>query len=128
MPAVTSERPTGPQHDLAHTPSVLLLWGAPTAVAILASTLVNNHAISVTLAGALWTASTLWIGVGCVINGKHCGRVHCRIDGVMFPLLGLVGLFNVIGLVSFSWNAYWAVFGVILVGGFLPEFFWRKYA
>jgi hypothetical protein len=70
----------------------------------------------------------VWIGVGCVINARHCGRVHCRIDGILFPLLSVVGLLNVIGIVSLSWNVYWLVFLLILGASFIPELVWKRYA
>ncbi len=122
--------PDGPARsrpDLAHTPSVLWLWCAPAVIAIGASFLVNNHAVSLSVAGALWTIATAWIGIGCVINARHCGRVHCAIDGVLFPLLSLCGLLNIVGVLAFSWNLYWAIFFVILGVSFAPELFGRKY-
>ena len=54
--------------------------------------------------------------------------MHCRIDGILFPILSLVGLLNVVGIVSLNWNAYWAVFLVILAASFVPEVFWKKYS
>jgi hypothetical protein len=118
----------GASNDLARTPSILWLWGAPVAVAIAGSVLNSLHIVSLTGAGILWTVATAWIGVGCVINARHCGRVHCRIDGVLFPLLSVGGLLNVLGIVSFSWNAYWIVFLVMLGASFIPELFWKRYA
>jgi hypothetical protein len=98
------------------------------AIVITGSVLNGIHILSLTGAGILWTVATAWIGIGCVINARHCGRVHCRIDGVLFPLLSLVGLLNVLGIVSLNWNVYWAIFLVILGASFVPEVFWKKYA
>ena len=34
---------------------------------------------------------------------------------------------NVLGIVTFSWNAYWAAFFVILLVSFFSEIVWKKY-
>jgi len=128
MPDVVADRQIGAQGDLARTPSIIWLWGAPLAMVITASVLSGIHILSLTDAGILWTLATAWIGIGCVINARHCGRVHCRIDGVLFPILSLVGLLNIVGIVSLDWNLYWAIFLVILAASFVPEVFWKKYA
>jgi hypothetical protein len=128
MPDAAADRQIGEREDLARTPSIIWLWGAPLAMVITASVLNGIHVLSLTGAGILWTLGTAWIGIGCVINARHCGRVHCRIDGVLFPILSLVGLLNVVGIVGLNWNAYWAIFLVILVASFVPEVFWKKYA
>jgi hypothetical protein len=128
MPRLLADRQIGAQEDLAGTPSIIWLWGAPLVMVITASVLNGIHILSLTDAGLLWTLATAWIGIGCVINARHCGRVHCRVDGVLFPLLSLIGLLNVLGIVSLNWNAYWAIFLVILATSFVPEVFWKKYA
>ncbi len=128
MPDVVGDRRIGAREDLSRTPSIVWLLGVPVAIVITGSVLNGTHTLSLTGAGILWTVATAWIGVGCVINARHCGRVHCRIDGILFPLLSLVGLLNVLGLVSLNWNVYWAIFLVILGASFLLEVFWKKYA
>ena len=128
MADMVSDRPDGSEEDLARSPSIIWLWGVPIAIIITGSVLNGVHVLSLTSAGIMWTIATLWIGIGCVINAWHCGRVHCLIDGVLFPLLSLVGLLNVLGIVSLNWNAYWAIFLVILGLSFVPELVWKKYA
>jgi hypothetical protein len=115
------------RQDLGQTPSVVWLWCAPAVIAIGASFLVNNHTVALTAAGVLWTIATAWIGIGCIINARRCGRVHCAIDAVLFPLLSLSGLLNIVGVLAFSWNLYWAIFFVILGASFVPELFGTKY-
>jgi len=127
MPDMLAARQIGAQGDLARTPSIMWLWGAPLAMVITASVLNGIGILSLTGAGVLWTLATVWIGIGCVINARHCGRVHCRIDGVLFPVLSLVGVLNVVGIVNFNWNVYWAAFLAILGASFVPEFFWKRY-
>jgi hypothetical protein len=53
---------------------------------------------------------------------------HCRIDGILFPLLSIVGALNVLSVISFDWNLFWLAFLVILVGSFVPEWTWKKYS
>ena len=128
MPDLAADRQIGVQDDLARTPSIVWLWCVPVVMVITASVLNGSHILSLAGAGVLWTLATAWIGIGCVINARHCGRVHCRIDGVLFPILSLVGLLNVVGILSLNWNVYWAIFLAILAASFVPEVFWKKYA
>jgi hypothetical protein len=121
------ERLHGTTSDLLRTHSWLWLWCVPACAAIGASLLQARDVLSVPATGALWAAATLWIGLGCAVNARRCGRVHCLIDGVLFPLLAVSGLLNVLGIVTFSWNAYWAAFFVILLVSFIPEIVWKKY-
>lgn len=127
MTHVVADRQIGARRDLAHTPSIIWLWGAPLAMVLTASVLNGIKILSLTEAGILWTIATAWIGIGCAINGRHCGRVHCRIDGVLFPLVSVIGLLNVIGIVGLNWNLYWAIVLAILAASFVPELLWRKY-
>ncbi|HVA22116.1 MAG TPA: hypothetical protein VNN74_08485 [Candidatus Micrarchaeia archaeon] len=122
-----SDQPARARQDLARTPFVVWLWGAPALIAIGASVLVNTNTVSLPVAGALWTVATAWIGLGCAINARHCGRVHCAIDGVLLSLLSVGGLLNLLGIVSFDWNGYWAAFWAIVVASFLVEVCWRRY-
>jgi hypothetical protein len=96
-------------------------------VAIGASILEGDHTVSLTAAGVLWTAATLWIGLGCAWNARVCGRVHCFVDGVLLPVLAIVGALNVASVIAISWNLYWAAFIVIIVASFVPEVLGRRY-
>lgn len=124
---VSSGRRHRTTSDLLRTPSWLWLWCVPACGAIGASLLRARDVLSLPAAGTLWAAATLWIGLGCALNARRCGRVHCLIDGVLFPALAVGGLLNVLGVVTFSWNAYWLAFFVVLVASFIPEVVWRKY-
>ena len=46
-----------------------------------------------------------------------------KTDGVLLPLLSLVGLFNLLGVTAFSWNVYSGAFWIILLISFVPECF-----
>ena len=107
---------------------VYLLWGVPFVLATATSVAFSTSLISLTIAGTLWTFSVGWFGMGCFINARSCGRVHCMIDGIAFPLLAVIGTLNVLSVVAFSWNLFWGVFMVVLVSSFVPEFVWKKYS
>jgi hypothetical protein len=96
-------------------------------MAFAASAAYQASALSLVFTGILWTGSVAWAGVGCFINGRSCGRVHCTIDGVLLPLLSIAGALNVLSIVSFSWGLFWTAFLAILVLSFVPEFIWKKY-
>ena len=116
------------QRDLESVPWCYLLWGAPAVLATAASVAYGSYGLSLELAGVLWTASVAWVGVGCYINGRLCGRVHCRIDGILLPPLSVAGALNLLGLISFSWSDFWVAFAIILVASFVPEFTWKRYS
>jgi len=92
-------------------------------VVIAASSLYNGHQLSFTIAGIILTVATLWIGAACYVNGRHCGRLHCKIDGILLPLLSLAGLLNLLHTpgFAFSWAAYTNVLAVIVVLSFVAE-------
>lgn len=105
-----------------------MLWGIPAIIIIGADLAYQDSLLSATATGALWVLSIAWIGTGCYINGRSCGRVHCRIDGIAFPVLTIIGILNLLGIVSFNWSLYLLAFLIILVASFVPELTWKKYA
>jgi hypothetical protein len=109
-------------------PWVYLLWGVPIVLTAATSVAFSANLIQLVVAGSLWTFSVGWFGVGCLMNARSCGRVHCKIDGIAFPLLAAVGVLNIVGVVSLSWNLFWGVFIVILIASFIPELVWKRYS
>ena len=105
-----------------------MLWGVPAVLVIGASAAYGASALSLTLRGVVWVSAVAWAGIGCLVNGLSCGRVHCRIDGVLFPILSIIGGLNVLSVISFDWNLFWLAFVAILVGSFVPEYTWKKYS
>src|SRR6266705_3119234 len=75
------------------------------------------------MTGIIVTIVTAWMGVACYVNGRRCGRTHCKIDGILLPLLSLVGVLNLLGVTAFGWNAYSEAVWIILMISFVPEFF-----
>jgi hypothetical protein len=103
------------------------MWCLPIGLVIFANGTWNGHQLPATLTGVIVTIATAWIGVACYLNGRRCGRTHCKIDGILFPLLSLVGLINLLGVTSFGWNMYSDAIGVVLCISFVPEFFGLTY-
>ena len=114
--------------DYESPPWCYALWGVPAALAVFATYGYQASLLSASFEGLLWTASVAWAGIGCFVNGRSCGRVHCIVDGIAFPLLSVFGLLNILSVISFSWSLFWIAFLAILGLSFTPEFVWRRYA
>ncbi len=102
----------------------------PTVALFATSALVNTGRISLPVAGGLFVAGTLWIALGCWLNARHCGRVHCRVVSIAYPLLAAVGALYVAGVIPLPhfWDWYWGAFFVLLLAAFGFERLIGKYA
>jgi hypothetical protein len=118
--------PTRNHQDLLRTPAALWLWGLPIGLIIIANGMYNGHRLPFTLEGILLTLATAWIGLACYVNGRGCGRIHCKIDGVLLPLLSLVELMNLVGVTSFAWTGYTNALTIIVILSFLAEYVGNK--
>lgn len=118
--------------DFVRSTAALWLWGPPNVLVmvgfIFATSRWNGHMLPPQFAGALLILGSAWFGVACYWNGRRCGRTHCKIDGLLFPLLSLVGLVNLLlGVSSFGWMVYTSVFWLLLLLSYVPEFFGMTY-
>lgn len=127
LPVQPSRQPSHGR-NLEAPPWCYLLWGVPALLVFVSFGLRSASVISLTDAGIVWVVAVAWAGLGCLLNGRSCGRVHCRIDGIGFHALAIVGALNIFGLVSFDWNWYWLAFIIILIASFVPEIVWKKYS
>src|SRR5205807_4683702 len=98
LPVQPSSQPSRGRH-FERAPWCYLLWGGPVVLVIGAGIAYGESVLSLTARGVLWVAAVAWAGTGCLINGRSCGRVHCRIDGILFPLLAIVGALNVLSVI-----------------------------
>ena len=105
-----------------------MLWGVPVVLVTASGIAYGESVISLTARGVVWVTAVAWAGTGCLMNGRSCGRVHCRIDGIALPLLAIVDALNVLSIISFDWILFWLAFLLILVGSFVPEWIWKKYS
>ncbi len=117
------------QRDLSQRPmSFMLGWGVPILIFFsmnFARGIIPGAAIIVILAAAF-----AWMGVGCLINARRCGRRHCYLSGPVF-FAGAIGVllqgFQAIdlgpdGLLIVIWGA-WLLAGLT----FVPEWIWGRY-
>jgi hypothetical protein len=101
-------------------------WCLPLGVGIAA----NFFASSPHVAALVWVASFVWMGTGCLLNARHCHRLHCYISGPAF-FLGAVALAlfatGVALLGPHSLNNIVGITIIVALLSFLPEMIWRKY-
>jgi len=50
------------------------------------------------------------------------------IDGILLPVLSVVGALDVLSVISIGWTVFWISFFVILVGSFIVEWAFGKYS
>lgn len=111
------------RQDLFCTPAALWLWGLPIGVVLFATSVWHGYQLPATMTGILVTTATAWMGVACYVNGRSSGRTHCKILGILLPLLSLVGVLNLLGVTAFGWNAYADALWIILLISFVPGCF-----
>jgi len=118
----------GEERDLlGNTGSLLRLWGLPTAVIILSFVAAAQGWLSLSAALVFWSLAVAWIGIHCYLNGRRCGRVHCKILGYTFPIIGILGILVAVGLIGIGWGILEFAFWIALIVAFIPEFLGLKY-
>ena len=89
---------------------------------------INGKSLPILYGGSLGAVSILLLGASCVRNALRCGRLHCVVLGIAYPILAglLVGI--AIGYVPLSINVFWfLIYFPITVIAFIPEFIGKKY-
>ena len=108
-------------NDLVGRRSGLLLWGLP-ALVILA-----GMGAGPALRAMFWTPAFLIMGVACVYNARHCGRLHCFITGPLY--LVAAGASFSVGLgfaaIPWSWIGIGSLIGTLLAH--VPEWVRGRY-
>ncbi|MCL4489234.1 MAG: hypothetical protein M1570_14040 [Chloroflexi bacterium] len=117
------------QLDLGRDPrSFLRLWGPPLLLIVIGTLAQQIPGWPLAASGLLWSGSIFWLGASCALNALRCGRFHCMVLGIAYPLLGLLALGITFGRVPIHWNPFWAfIFLPITLIAFIPEFFGLKY-
>ena len=103
----------------------LVAWGIPSIV------LVTAGLLDPAPRALVWTGALIWMGAGCLINARRCGRIHCRYTGpyylAMIVPVALLGA----GVISFGAWAWWVLGAMILLGAKViwvaTERVWGKY-
>src|SRR5215472_10859911 len=109
------------QKDLFRSGIFLLLWIVPGVLILFANSAYHAHRLTFTETGVIMVISTVVFGSTCFANGRRCGRTHCVIDGILLPLLAIVGLFNLARVTHFTWHLYMEIFWIIVALSFVPE-------
>jgi hypothetical protein len=95
---------------LASTSSNLLAWWVPHAAMLV------GLFVPIPFRAIIWTVALLWMGVACILNGRRCGRTHCRYTGPYY--LAMIIPVLVIASSGVSADVYgWIVVGVVIVAG-----------
>ncbi len=103
------------------------IWGPPILLIVIGSVVANIPGWPLEAAGLIWSGSIFWLALSCLRNALRCGRFHCTVLDIVYPLLGLVALGITFGLVRIQWNPFWAFFILITLLAFIPEFFGLTY-
>jgi hypothetical protein len=79
----------------------------------------------------IWTAALTIMGVGCVVNARRCGRVHCFVTGPFLLVMAIVALLYGLGVLRLGQDG-WNIIGPIVLIGFvvtywLPERMFGRY-
>jgi hypothetical protein len=103
----------------------LIAWGIP-SVLLVAAGLLDPASRAITWAGIL-----VWMGAGCLLNARRCGRTHCRYTGPYYLLMIVPVALLGAGMVSFGAWAWWGLGAMILLGSkviwLATEVLWGKY-
>lgn len=122
--------PNGRSRDILTNPwlALSLFWVPAIAIAVTASTHIG---IGNGWKTAVWTAALAIMGVACLANAVHCGRVHCYATGPFFLLVALASFLYGAGLLRLGAKGWNLIALTILVGAIvlccLPEMFLGKY-
>ncbi len=107
--------------------AALRAWGLPILLILIGSVVADLLGWPLQVAGLIWSGSIFWLGVSCLRNAQRCGRFHCTVLSLIYPLLGLVALGLTFGLVRTDWNPFWAFFLLLTLLAFVPEIFGLTY-
>lgn len=116
----------GPKNDWsASFQTYLAAWGISSIILLAAILLpVGQRAV-------VWTAVLVWMGTGCLLNARRCGRTHCRYTGPFYLVMIIPVAALGTGTVVLGALDWWALAALILLGSkliWLPtEWAWGRY-
>src|SRR5712692_8837097 len=101
-------------NDLVGQRAGILVWCLPTLAIFLG---LNWNAAR----PWLWIPALLVMGVGCVVNARRCGRLHCYVTGPIFLLAAIYVGFSGISLVPMNPGIFVSVVFAIAMLACLAE-------
>ena len=103
----------------------LIAWGIPSVILIAAGLLDPAQRAIV------WAGVLVWMGAGCLLNARRCGRTHCRYTGPYYLLMIAPVVLLGAGVISPGAWAWWGFGAMILLGSKIiwisTEVLWGKY-
>ena len=124
---MASCEPEGAAKDFLSRPvSALVWWGLPLVVGGLAGVL----PVMASAKTAAWAGAFAWMGLGCTLNARRCGRRHCYISAPVLFLGAAAAAGVAFGIAPGGQRAApWVIdvtLGLALLT-FLVEPVWGKY-
>ncbi len=128
MEQTTDIQKTCQELDWGRDPrAAMRAWGPPILLILIGTVGTDLLGWPLQVAGLIWSGSIFWLGVSCLRNARRCGRFHCMVLSLVYPLLGLVALGLTFGLFQNYWNPFWAFFLLLTLLAFIPEIFGLTY-
>ena len=122
------DRTTCESRDLLANPrsAIAIFW-----VPAIAMIVVGSSRFSGEWRTFVWTIALAVMGIGCAVNAKRCGRIHCYITGPFFLALAFLTLLYGVGVAQLGRHG-WNLVGLAAVIGAmtfccLPEVIFGKY-
>ena len=103
----------------------LIAWGIPSII-LIAAGLVDPAQRAI-----IWAGVLVWMGAGCLLNARRCGRTHCRYTGPYYLLMIVPAALLGAGILAAGSWAWWLLGAMILLGSKViwvaTEVLWGKY-
>ncbi len=103
----------------------LIAWGIPSVI-LVAAGLLDPAARAL-----VWGGVLVWMGAGCLLNARRCGRTHCRYTGPYYLAMIVPVTLLGAGVVPPGAWAWWVLGAMILLGAkviwLTTEVVWGKY-
>jgi len=107
-------------NDLVSQKSGILLWCLPTAALFVGLAWRDKLAW-------FWIPAFLIMGIGCLVNARRCGRLHCYFTGPVFVLAAIYVALAAANVVPLRPRAFLVIMCAIAMFACLPELPLGKY-
>jgi hypothetical protein len=85
-----------------------LAWWIPKAIIVAA------FFIPAPARAGIWIIALIWMGTGCILNSRRCGRTHCRYTGPYYLAMIAPVLVLASGVISVDFYAWLSLAVLIL--------------